>query len=457
MFIKFYDKNKFINNTLCDKKLIHTSVINYMSQRQSNVVDVINESLLNEGLDVSINNDKAVVLYNKLVKEDIRIEGSTDSREDFVWLFDSDGKAIDFTQHVDLFKGVQLISNFLEQIYEINPDKISDVKISEFLKIYNTNEKLTVLDLYNHVSRLYKNEKDFFIRKTEVLTQTDVKSDEELINKAFKPFGEIGEQPFTLNGIAKKAMELDWEFVVNSAHVSVHLVPLCVNLVGYGAMLGTYIKLIHNRPIDSGLSEAQIKIQIMNKNRNLFLFAFFGAPLTLGLIKASSSSLKDIVTIKFPLSSELQLDNNNSIPNDFYDFVVIKLNDYLKNTRTDATNKLASSKTSLTLSDKQIKDLKTTIESCETLLKIKKNRSLVKLPIMVRPYNASKLTMIDYLKEKFDKVIVNQNNNKVLLQSMYNITINDEKVLFDNVYIALYKEFKSFSIQTYSQTKKPIT
>ena len=68
MFIKFYDKNKFINNTLCDKKLIHTSVINYMSQRQSNVVDVINESLLNEGLDVSINNDKAVVLYNKLVK-----------------------------------------------------------------------------------------------------------------------------------------------------------------------------------------------------------------------------------------------------------------------------------------------------------------------------------------------------------------------------------------------------
>ena len=192
MFIKFYDKNKFINNTLCDKKLIHTSVINYMSQRQSNVVDVINESLLNEGLDVSINNDKAVVLYNKLVKEDIRIEGSTDSREDFVWLFDSDGKAIDFTQHVDLFKGVQLISNFLEQIYEINPDKISDVKISEFLKIYNTNEKLTVLDLYNHVSRLYKNEKDFFIRKTEVLTQTDVKSDEELINKAFKPFGEIG-------------------------------------------------------------------------------------------------------------------------------------------------------------------------------------------------------------------------------------------------------------------------
>ena len=315
MFIKFYDKNKFINNTLCDKKLIHTSVINYMSQRQSNVVDVINESLLNEGLDVSINNDKAVVLYNKLVKEDIRIEGSTDSREDFVWLFDSDGKAIDFTQHVDLFKGVQLISNFLEQIYEINPDKISDVKISEFLKIYNTNEKLTVLDLYNHVSRLYKNEKDFFIRKTEVLTQTDVKSDEELINKAFKPFGEIGEQPFTLNGIAKKAMELDWEFVVNSAHVSVHLVPLCVNLVGYGAMLGTYIKLIHNRPIDSGLSEAQIKIQIMNKNRNLFLFAFFGAPLTLGLIKASSSSLKDIVTIKFPLSSELQLDNNNSISN----------------------------------------------------------------------------------------------------------------------------------------------
>ena len=110
-------------------------------------------------------------------------------------------------------------------------------------------------------------------------------------------------------------MELDWEFVVNSAHVSVHLVPLCVNLVGYGAMLGTYIKLIHNRPIDSGLSEAQIKIQIMNKNRNLFLFAFFGAPLTLGLIKASSSSLKDIVTIKFPLSSELQLDNNNSISN----------------------------------------------------------------------------------------------------------------------------------------------
>ena len=76
---------------------------------------------------------------------------------------------------------------------------------------------------------------------------------------------------------------------------------------------------------------AELLLLIVDKNRNLFLFAFFGAPLTLGLIKASSSSLKDIVTIKFPLSSELQLDNNNSISNNSLFMLISNLNKKIPN------------------------------------------------------------------------------------------------------------------------------
>ena len=49
---------------------------------------------------------------------------------------------------------------------------------------------------------------------------------------------------------------------------------------------------------------------------------------------------------------------------------------------------------------------------------------------MVKAYNASKLTIIDYFKEKFNKVFVNSNNNKDFLDSMNNIINNEDKVIF---------------------------
>ena len=45
-------------------------------------------------------------------------------------------------------------------------------------------------------------------------------------------------------------------------------------------------------------------------------------------------------------------------------------------------------------------------DSCENLLILNINRPILKLPIMVKPYNASFLTMVDYLKDSFDKTFI---------------------------------------------------
>ncbi len=143
-----------------------------------------------------------------------------------------------------------------------------------------------------------------------------------------------------------------------------------------------------------------------------------------------------------PLAGHLNLisGNKNTKPNDFYDFVALKINDYLISQLAEEKLKLNFSENvgELDVTSKEV--VKKKIESFERLQKLNKTRSLVKLPIMVRAYNASKLTMIDYFKDNFDKVIVNPNDNKDLLESKFNITINDDKVLFkdslnNNVYL----------------------
>lgn len=102
-----------------------------------------------------------------------------------------------------------------------------------------------------------------------------------------------------------------------------------------------------------------------------------------------------------PLAGELNLvsGDDDSIPKDFYSFVALKVNDYLK-------QKLIKGKKILAESNLENVETKKEVESCEILLKLNKNRSLVKLPIMVKPYNASLYQMVNYIKDKFDMVTV---------------------------------------------------
>ena len=132
-----------------------------------------------------------------------------------------------------------------------------------------------------------------------------------------------------------------------------------------------------------------------------------------------------------PLAHQLNLteSDKNTKPKDFYEFVALKINDYLYE-ELNRNRKMLSQ-----LGEKEkdkIIEANKIIRSCENLLKLNFNRSLVKTPMMVKAYNAGRLTMIDYLKEKFDKVIVSPNNEKDFLESVNNTIKEKKEIVFQS-------------------------
>ena len=108
-----------------------------------------------------VNNNQPLIIHNNIIT-DINSNEQSETIEAFPWLFDREGKAINYTDNVNIFEAIELISHFLETKFKENPEKISTVKISEFIEIFDiANKKVTVLELYNHVSSLYKKDKEF--------------------------------------------------------------------------------------------------------------------------------------------------------------------------------------------------------------------------------------------------------------------------------------------------------
>lgn len=169
---------------------------------------------------------------------------------------------------------------------------------------------MTVLELYNHVSSFYKEDKEFFKKAEEIL----IASSPEERSEVLRPLGAIGD--ITLNQLFINLKELKWESLVHNTQITINVVPFCANLVGYGIILRGYLKLVHNRPLNPNLSNLQGNLELKNRNRNLALFALMGAPITLVLLKAVSPTLKDIVTISWPVGNDSQLEkiNNSLIP-----------------------------------------------------------------------------------------------------------------------------------------------
>jgi hypothetical protein len=60
---------------------------------------------------------------------------------------------------------VKIISRYLETYHNINPDEISETKLSELLELFKDNKNITIKDLFNHVTNLL-NEDDGFYKKT---------------------------------------------------------------------------------------------------------------------------------------------------------------------------------------------------------------------------------------------------------------------------------------------------
>ena len=119
-----------------------------------------------------------------------------------------------------------------------------------------------------------------------------------LININRNLLGEVA-----LNQIYTSLMELKWEGVIDKMHYTVHAIPACFQLLGYGFALKNYVKYIHNRPMPAHYNEIEKKKELLLRNRRLLFFALFGAPVMLASLKWVSPSLKDVATVSVSTSS----------------------------------------------------------------------------------------------------------------------------------------------------------
>jgi hypothetical protein len=98
--------------------------------------------------------------------------------------------------------------------------------------------------------------------------------------------------------------------VYDKTRLTLHGVPVAVNAIGYGLLVKSYIKFVHNRPMAAGISPSEIKLQRALRNRNLGMFCILGAPLTMFLLRSSTKPFKDMFTLTVGGGS--QVENNNS-------------------------------------------------------------------------------------------------------------------------------------------------
>lgn len=281
-----------------------SSVNNGSQNIETNIVvdNVIASSIENERLA-----NLQVVQWRKnsdSLKKDLSESGidtnSTTISENFPWLIDSDGKFIDLNKNIDLFEAVNLISNYLEKKYEMDPNLISNTKLSELISLYAKDigeNKVTVMDLFKHVTNMYNNEgfKESIIEKmkTNSVRRASEKTLIDGINKT-KTLGEFGE--ITLNEIIDNIKNIKWDMVFKSAEVTIHALPLAVNAVSYGFMMKTYHKYVYNRPYPSGLNPSQLLVQSRRREISLALFAFLGAPVAMIVLRKASILGKDVIT-----------------------------------------------------------------------------------------------------------------------------------------------------------------
>ena len=332
--LNFKKENKLIVCSPVLNKLNFHSTPFILSDRAN--IEIINESLhlTRERL-----SDLQLIKYIDKVEEsnipDILTEISSYS-ENFPWLLGEDGKAIDLNKQVDVFNAVKTVSVFLEKRFDLSQEQISNVKLSEIINPYLSNKEVTVLDLFNHFSKIYYNDKNSLIEeiasestvnslldiKTQIMGNTPVLAPS-------KPLGTLGE--ITLNEITASLLNLKWEAMFKTAKMTVNVAPLVLNLASYSFMLKGYIKFVHNRPFDPNLDSAAKANHRILRNRHLALFSLLGAPLTLYLIKTRTSlGLKNMVNFHFEVPSGANIEdgntNTNLISNSSFLLLISKIN-----------------------------------------------------------------------------------------------------------------------------------
>jgi hypothetical protein len=67
--------------------------------------------------------------------------------------------------------------------------------------------------------------------------------------------------------------------VYDKTRLTIHGVPVAVNAIGYGLLIKSYMKYVHNRPMYAGINNHQIAAEMAIRNRQLAIFCVLGAPL----------------------------------------------------------------------------------------------------------------------------------------------------------------------------------
>ena len=282
------------------------------------------EQLNNMLNDTTQDNNLQIILFNKgqVKLEELNNLDLSIYEENFSWLIDSEGKKLDFNKKVNLLNGVSLIPTFLEKRYGMDKGGISDVKLSEMLSIYSNNKDISVLELFNHVSQLYKEDKNSFNNIIGYITTVPEgvsisKESEEKMSEIFlntwnsdRPLGEIGNS--TINEVVVGLKFLKWYVIYNSTQISLNAIPIASNAIGYGLIMITYIKFVYNAPYNPNITEAQRTIVHANRRRGLLYFSFLGAPLILYTLKQSGLGLKDMIKVDLLDSSDTQTATTSS-------------------------------------------------------------------------------------------------------------------------------------------------
>ena len=93
--------------------------------------------------------------------------------------------------------------------------------------------------------------------------------------------------------------------------LTVHGAPVAANAVGYGLMLKSYMRYVHNRPWDVGLNSQKIEAQKILRNRQLGIFCILGAPLTMLILRSTAIPIKDMFSLTIGGGENSQVANNN--------------------------------------------------------------------------------------------------------------------------------------------------